>query len=587
MDTASSSPAEAEGAALVRAHLVAALTTGVVVCALSMLAAVQLVWPGVLGDAAWLGVGRLRTAAKLAILVGLCGNAFAAFVYGMFPSALRLVVRLRVSALKFAVWNFVISAPIVILALLGRLPTSGAFELIALSSVPSLITLYAISGFFFSMPRRNQPRYNPSVQIVMTFGFLGAMVANHGADVSMRPWSTMRWSELVVAVQPYWKLEIATTALLGAGFVAALWFLMPGRLSEPSVVVPTGRWGRFMDGLFGLLLLSLPVFIFFDGPPTTAGMVLTSSEARGRAVFVREGCATCHGDSEHTRIAPDLELRGGARTPDWQFTHLFSARALTPRTVMPSFTHLFNGAPDQPKQSARDLVAFLDALGRAKDLRMSEADAAKANPARARRAGEVPTFPKPAAPAEQQRLYLERCAGCHGPKGEGDGPAAAGLRPRPANLAAHRYTTAHAAAVLWNGVAGTAMPAWRDEPWYNVASLIAAAQSFGDEAAQKNAGSGEQAGLRSADTDLGARVYAANCSQCHGERGGGDGFSAASLPVAPANFQRQQPTLGYALRAIAVGVEGTPMAPWTARLGEDEVLAVAHYVRSLYTGGEK
>ena len=155
-----------------------------------------------------------------------------------------------------------------------------------------------------------------------------------------------------------------------------------------------------------------------------------------------------------------ITVRGvTARTPDWQFTHLFSARALTPRTVMPSFTHLFNGAPDQPKQSARDLVAFLDALGRAKDLGLSEADAAKANPARARRAGDVPAFPNPAAPAEQQRLYLERCAGCHGPKGEGDGPAAAGLRPRPANLAAHRYTTTHAAAVLWNGVAGTAMPA--------------------------------------------------------------------------------------------------------------------------------
>ena len=585
MDTASSSPAEAEGTALVRAHLIAALTTGVVVCVLSMLAAAQLVWPGVLGDAAWLGVGRLRTAAKLAILVGLCGNAFAAFVYWMFPSALRLVVRLRVSALKFAVWNCVISAPIVILALLGRLPTSGAFELIALSTVPSLLTLYAIFGFF-SMPRTNWPRLSPSVQIVMVFGFLGAMAANHGADVSMRPWGTMRWSELVVAVQPYWKVEIAATALLGCGFIAWLWLLMSGRLNEPSIVVSTGRWGRFFDGLFGLLIVSLPVFVFFDGPPTTAGMALTASEARGRAVFVREGCATCHGDSEHTRIAPNLELRGGARTPDWQFTHLFAPRAVTPRTVMPSFTHLFNGAPDQPKQSARDLVAFLDALGRAKDLRMSEADAAKANPARARRAGEVPTFPKPAAPAEQQRLYLERCAGCHGPKGEGDGPAAAGLRPRPANLAAHRYTTTHAAAVLWNGVAGTAMPAWRDEPWYNVASLIAAAQSFGDEAG-KNAGLGEQAGLRSADTDLGARVYAANCSQCHGERGGGDGFSAASLPVAPANFQRQQPTLDYALRVIAGGVEGTPMAPWTARISEQELLAVAHYVRSFYTGGDK
>ena len=87
--------------------------------------------------------------------------------------------------------------------------------------------------------------------------------------------------------------------------------------------------------------------------------------------------------------------------------------------------------------------------------------------------------------------------------------------------------------------------------------------------------------------DLGARVYAAHCSQCHGERGAGDGFSAASLAVAPANFQRQQPSLDYALRAIASGVEGTPMAPWTSRINEQELLAVAHYVRSFYTGGSR
>ncbi|WP_306112987.1 MULTISPECIES: cytochrome c [unclassified Roseovarius] len=39
----------------------------------------------------------------------------------------------------------------------------------------------------------------------------------------------------------------------------------------------------------------------------------------------------------------------------------------------------------------------------------------------------------PEAP-EGQVLYAENCAQCHGPSGKGDGPWAASMRPRPANL---------------------------------------------------------------------------------------------------------------------------------------------------------
>ena len=44
--------------------------------------------------------------------------------------------------------------------------------------------------------------------------------------------------------------------------------------------------------------------------------------------------------------------------------------------------------------------------------------------------------PKDAAAIERgQKLYEQFCANCHGKKGQGDGPLAATLNPKPSNLA--------------------------------------------------------------------------------------------------------------------------------------------------------
>jgi mono/diheme cytochrome c family protein len=65
-------------------------------------------------------------------------------------------------------------------------------------------------------------------------------------------------------------------------------------------------------------------------------------------------------------------------------------------------------------------------------------------------------------------LYRANCAACHGDLGEGDGPAAAGMSPPPANL---RWSMARPVAgdgyLMWTiseggGQLGTAMPAFKD-----------------------------------------------------------------------------------------------------------------------------
>jgi high-affinity iron transporter len=92
-----------------------------------------------------------------------------------------------------------------------------------------------------------------------------------------------------------------------------------------------------------------------------------------------------------------------------------------------------------------------------------------------------------------------------------------------------------------------------------------------------------------ADEAAGRRVYDANCAQCHGPDGRGDGFAATELPMAPTDFTRQRASYEAALRVIRNGVDGSSMAPWTDRLTDDEIRAVAHTVRAFFgpTGGSR
>jgi len=83
---------------------------------------------------------------------------------------------------------------------------------------------------------------------------------------------------------------------------------------------------------------------------------------------------------------------------------------------------------------------------------------------------ESSTAPAPSTPTSNAALatlgakvYAQRCALCHGANGKGDGPAAAGLNPKPRNHTDGAYmnsqTDAELLSVIHNGKGG--MPAWR------------------------------------------------------------------------------------------------------------------------------
>ena len=352
---------------------------------------------------------------------------------------------------------------------------------------------------------------------------------------------------------------------------------------------------------------------------------LTAGEQRGRVIYGREGCAYCHTqqirylardvarfgaatlawetifDYPHLwgtrRIGPDLSREASVRSADWQYSHLYAPRALVTDSVMPPFPWLFDGAPDHPRQEARDLLAYLETLGRDRALAGPEGEAharnacncsedekryafgsavLNASPSVPRRNGDFPKLTRSSDRAGGAQSYARYCASCHGNRGDGDGPGAGGLHPRPANLSEQEYTEDRLSGLLWNGVAGTAMPAWRELTVADLSAIAEAVRQF--HAAQP------EPTIPPAVLALGARVYAARCAQCHGANGGGDGSAAGEFAIAPTNFRAQRPTLAASLRAVRNGVEGTPMAPWANELAEAELSAVAYYVRGFFAG---
>lgn len=354
----------------------------------------------------------------------------------------------------------------------------------------------------------------------------------------------------------------------------------------------------------------------------TASLALSPAEARGRVIYGREGCAYCHTqqvrftepdmqrfgapslawegrlDTPHMlgtrRIGPDLARASGTRTSQWHLVHLYAPRAVVPQSVMPAYPELFDGSADKPNRQALDLLAYVETLGRERELAWPEGDerarsltddelvlmslnaeVLNAHPARTRPRGSAPTLADSASSVAGEQLFLDNCSGCHGTQGLGDGPASAWLQPAPANFAEHRYRRDLLADILWNGVYGTSMPAWRDLSNSQLSALAGVVDSF----SEVDAITGSTAQL-----SAGQQVYSAHCAECHGDSGDGNGFAVDKLPipVMPTDFIRERLSEEAAMRALREGVPGTSMAPWTDRLSEQEMSAAVQYVRSLY-----
>jgi DMSO reductase family type II enzyme heme b subunit len=207
------------------------------------------------------------------------------------------------------------------------------------------------------------------------------------------------------------------------------------------------------------------------------------------------------------------------------------------------------------------------------------------------------------------RIYRERCAQCHGAEGEGDGPAAEFLYPKPRDffLGVLKYKTTHADAefpsdddlkkTIRDGLPGTAMPGWSDLlSEAEIDGLIELIKKFGAwddlEVDLMPIDLGERVASSPESIARGAKLFKKACVKCHGEKGRGNVTADKKLEddwgnrIWPRNLTRPETwrwtrNAEDIFRRISTGIRGTPMPEHTTNMSVQDRWDVANYAMTL------
>jgi cytochrome c oxidase cbb3-type subunit 2 len=266
--------------------------------------------------------------------------------------------------------------------------------------------------------------------------------------------------------------------------------------------------------IYGGLIIFAPVlfisvvlpWLTISEEPSEIFRPRSALEQEGRRLYISSGCTYCHtqfvrnidwglgaeriarsgdyvGEQPHLlgteRTGPDLSQAGGEHPDDWHFAHYINPRFVRPESIMPSFEYL---GPDK----IITLTAYKQALGfKNADQRVKRQSVWKEKAVEAYKAGPdknidwihsmVPEpwhkVPNPypttdAGLARGRRVYQGSCIGCHGPIGDGMGPAEPYLYPPPLNFTLLKGRGISGGILYYqimNGITGTAMPYFKRE----------------------------------------------------------------------------------------------------------------------------
>ena len=202
-------------------------------------------------------------------------------------------------------------------------------------------------------------------------------------------------------------------------------------------------------------------------------------------------------------------------------------------------------------------------------------------------------------------LYIRECAGCHGERGDGAGPAAAFLDPKPRDFTKKRFklrttegqvpATADVLRTIERGIPGSAMPSFAfltsDERNKIAAYVLYVADAL-DTPEPAIVAPGAAPPTTPESTERGQALYAEmRCGACHGALGRGDGPAAAELrdsdgvPIEVRDFTGgefrgggEREDLYY---RFVNGMDGTPMPAYGDSIKGTDRWALVDYVRSL------
>jgi mono/diheme cytochrome c family protein len=211
----------------------------------------------------------------------------------------------------------------------------------------------------------------------------------------------------------------------------------------------------------------------------------------------------------------------------------------------------------------------------------------------------VPAQPRPLTTG--QRVYLDHCAICHGFAGDGRGHAADHFATPPRDFTAGRYkirstgsgqlpTDDDLARSIVRGLPGTGMVPQDHLTEVEVQAVIEFIKSLSPRfaAAPRPAPLPipSEPALTADAPARGRRVYEkAECQECHGPGGRGDGPSAKDLKIKPSDLTRRPFKGGSTPRDIVrttlTGLDGTPMPSYHLLLDDAELWDLARYVASL------
>ncbi len=326
-----------------------------------------------------------------------------------------------------------------------------------------------------------------------------------------------------------------------------------------------------------------------------------NSIGRGRKIYIKEACWHCHSqfvrpvagepyrygptsnswdsmfDVPQTfgtrRIGPDLSREAGRHSNDWHLAHLYNPRYTMPLSVMPAYPWLFEKTAEgvKPKQDAKDLVDYLQYLGR--DY---EAEVRKIVYPQKYKVSGAPEVSQVSL-EKGQILFKENCIGCHGDKGDGNGPGAPFMLPRPADLTGRFISNSEVYSILSRGVYGSSMPSFREMPERDLWALATFVSSLG-------AGVKTQLAVAADEVAKGKKLFTVNCGACHGENGDGSGAAAAALNPQPKDFTRRIFSNEQFMKIMDVGVPGTAMPPF-GHLKPEDKSSIWNFISSLHKDG--